>query len=124
MKVKLIRDDLGAPAHLRDHPDVVIRGKRAPYWRNGAVIEVDARGAELLVGNGDAEPADGEAEAVCKGWRDSRPGVLLSREMLAKGIEPEDRERYRRGEILGYEENGDYIPGPNWIEPADEEGDE
>ena len=76
-------------------------------------LEVDRRGAQLLVGNGDCEPVDDEAEEACKGWKLKRSEVLLSRDMLAKAIEPEDRDRYRRGEILGYDENGNDIPGPN-----------
>jgi hypothetical protein len=36
--------------------------------------------------------------------------------MLAKAIEPEDRERFKNGELLGYDEDGNDIPGPNWKE--------
>jgi hypothetical protein len=64
---------------------------------------------EILVGNGDAEPADAEAEAACEGWRDKRAAVLESREMLARGIEPEDREAFRRGELTGYDADGNPI---------------
>lgn len=121
MRVRLIRDDLGALPSFRDDERVEIRGKNTPFWKHGAVIDTDARGAALLVGNGDAEPADEEAEAVCSGWQKRRPEVLLSRDMLAKGIDPDDRDKFRRGEILGYDENGDYIPGPNWTDPEEED---
>ena len=77
----------------------------------GAIIDVPQRAAVLLVGNGDAEPADNEAEQACKGWKDNRQQVLLSREMLARGIEPEDREAFRAGEFTGYDENGNRIGG-------------
>jgi hypothetical protein len=80
--------------------------------------------AQLLVGNGDAEPADEEAEAACPKWQINRADVLLSREMLAKAIDPEDRERFRAGEILGYDENGNDIPGPNWVELDEDDTEE
>ena len=112
MKIRLIRDDLNAPPGTQ-HEGLEIRAGGVLFWLRGTVIDVEKRGAQLLVGNGDAEPADDEAEAVCIGWRDKRDRVLLAREMLAKGIEPEDREAFRQGLMVGYDENGDPIPGPN-----------
>ena len=106
------------------YADQIDRSSGQPFWKLGAIVEVDRRGAQLLVGNGDCEPVDDEAEEACKGWKLKRSEVLLSRDMLAKAIEPEDRDRYRRGEILGYDENGNDIPGPNWVEPEDDDSDE
>lgn len=124
MMVRLIRDDLGAPFANRDDERVVIKGKRTLYWKRGAVIETDARGAELLIGNADADPADAEAESVVPHWRQNRDQILLSRAMLAAGIDPDDRDRFRRGEILGYDEDGNYIPGPNWVDPEEDDSEE
>jgi len=33
--------------------------------------------------------------------------------MLARGIDPDDRERFKRGELLGYNADGSEILGPN-----------
>ena len=54
-----------------------------------------------------------------QGWQNNRQQVLLSREMLAKGIEPEDREAYRAGEFEGYDENGNKIGGSDDDEDSD-----
>lgn len=121
MKIRLVRDDLRVPPNANVSTDSTVVKNGAVYWKLGSVLDVPARGCELLVGNGDAEPADEDAEMVCKGWKDKRPEVLLSRAMLAAGIEPEDRELFRAGEILGYDETGNYIPGPNWSGDAEDE---
>ncbi len=118
MQIRLIRDDLGVAASVPDSDQMTERnGDR--FWIAGAVIDVPARAAVLLVGNGDAEPADDEAEEACAGWEKNRQAVLLSREMLAKGIEPEDREAYQAGEFEGYDENGNKIGGPDDNENSD-----
>jgi hypothetical protein len=110
MQIRLIRDDLGVAASAPDSEQMTEQSGRR-FWLRGAIIDVPERAAVLLVGNGDAEPADDEAERACKGWQNNRQQVLLSREMLAKGIEPEDREAYRAGEFEGYDENGNKIGG-------------
>jgi hypothetical protein len=126
LKIKFIRSDNGvARAYdIEQYADQIDRSSGHPHWKLGAIVDVDLRGAQLLVGNGDCEPADAEAEEACKGWKIKRKEVLLSREMLAKGIEPEDRERYRAGIILGYDADGNDIPGPNWTEPEEDESEE
>ena len=118
MKIKIIRSDLGVAHHVdrSQFIDDINTVNGVPFWKSGTVLEVDKRGAQLLVGNGDAEPADDEALAACPEWQSDRESVLLARDMLAKGIEPDDRERYRNGEILGYDDEGNDIPGPNWKE--------
>lgn len=119
MKIKLIRDDLNAAKDFEDDPRVITDARGLKWWPNGAIIDVDRTGAKLLVDNGDAEPADDEAEEVCTGWELRRDEVLLSREMLAKGIDIDDRQRFRDGEILGYDADGNDIPGPNYIARED-----
>lgn len=115
MLIRLIRDDLGVAQGFdtEDRAGDIVRIDCEPFWKPGTIInEASPRAVKLLVDNGDAEPADAEAEAVCAGWRLRRDEVLLAREMLAKAIEPEDRERFRRGELLGYDADGNDIPGP------------
>ena len=122
MKIRYVRSDNEVAETYKDHPAVVRCARGLYWWPVGAVVDVDEDGARL-VSNGDAEPADDEMEALCCNWKANRAEVLLSREMLAKGIEPEDRERFRRKEILGYDENGNDIPGPNYIQPDEEDED-
>ena len=71
MRIRLIRDDLGVAASAPDSDQMTEQGGRR-FWLRGAVIDVPERAAVLLVGNGDAEPADDEAERVCKGWQNNR----------------------------------------------------
>ena len=97
MQIRLIRDDLGVAASAPDSDQMTEQGGRR-FWLRGAIIDVPERAAVLLVGNGDAEPADDEAEQACKGWKNNRQQVLLSRQMLAEGIEPEHREGYRQAQ--------------------------
>lgn len=124
MLIRLVRDDLLVkPFAVVPVSDVVEKGNRR-FWRNGAVIDVCLRDAQLLVGNGDAEPASEETENAIPNWRHNREQVLLSREMIARFIEPDDRERYRRGEIVGYDESGEPIPGPNFKPEDTDEDDE
>jgi len=44
---------------------------------------------------------------VCKNWKVGREAVLVSREMLAKGIDPSDRQKYRDGEMDNEDEDSD-----------------
>lgn len=122
MKIKLIRNDLAAPPGTV-HDGLEKRAGGVLFWRPGTIIDVKAREAQLLVGNGDAEPADDEAETAVGNWRQNRERVLLAREMLARGIEPQDREAFRSGEMIGYDEAGDWIPGPNAKGASDETSD-
>jgi hypothetical protein len=124
LKIRLIRDDIGVAAGYEDDPQTTIGPGGQAMWKRGAIIDVPARACQLLVGNGDAEPADSEAEATAGDWKKNRSEVLLAREMLAKCIDPDDRERYRNGEILGYDADGNDIPGPNWIDTSETEDDE
>jgi len=119
MKIKLIRSDLNVAVAYVGDPQVITDERGLLWWPLGAVMEVDKAGGKLLVQNGDAEPADAEAEEACVGWKNKRENVLISREMLAKAIEPSDRQRYRAGKLAGYDTQGNDIPGPL----SDEEND-
>jgi hypothetical protein len=122
MKIRLIRDDLNAPPGTVQ--EGVVSKNGVLWWLKGTIIDVPKRAAQLLVGNGDAEPADDEAEAACDGWRNRRADVLVSREMLARGIEPQDRERFRAGELAGYNPDGSEIPGPHWRQADEQNSDQ
>ena len=124
MKIKLIRSDLMVAEAFKGNAQTYVCSRGLHWWHLGAIMDVEADG-KLLVENGDAEPADEEMEALCLNWRRGRDWVLLSREMLAKGIDPEDRDRFQAGEILGYDTDGNDIPGPNFkdLEEDDDESD-
>ena len=70
MKIKYIRTDNGVARAFdnEQYADQIDRTSGQPFWKLGAIVEVDRRGAQLLVGNGDCEPVDDEAEEACKGW--------------------------------------------------------
>jgi hypothetical protein len=123
MKIKMIRSDLNVAADYLDDPQVITDERGLKWWPVGAIVDVDASG-KYLVDNGDAEPADDEMESLCAGWKLRRDDVLLSREMLAKCIDPEDRQRFRNGEILGYDDDGNDIPGPNYVARDDDDDQE
>jgi len=95
MKIKLIREDLNAPPGT-EADGLKTDANGVLWWIAGTVIEVDRRAAQLLVGNGDAEPADAEAEAAVGDWKSNRQQVLQARQMLAEGIDPAEREQYKQ----------------------------
>ncbi len=113
MKIKLIRSDLKVPPGIKK-TDQMTDTPKGLFWNVGAVIDVPPRAVQLLVGNGDAEPECAGAKKLCSDYEAKRAERKLSRDMLAAGIEPEDRERFRNGEIVGYDADGNDIPGPNW----------
>lgn len=66
----------------------------------------------LLVLMGQAVPADEECEQ-----KTARPPEVVARaeyaaDRLSKGIHPDDFERYDRGELVGYDANGNEILSP------------
>lgn len=126
MRIRFVRSDLGVSAAFDNEANAALidRSSGRPLWKLGAVIDETEFATQVLVGNGDAEPADAEAESACPDWSKNRDDVILSRNMLAAGIDPEDRERFRNGEILGYDADGKDIPGPNWVEPDDDDTEE
>lgn len=122
MKAEVIRNDLAVSGVDADDRMETRDGRL--YWRVGA--EIDHPRAYLLCINGDADPADDECRDRVEAWR-QRHGItremsIHARERLAKGIHPDDFDRYDAGEIVGYNDDGSYKPGPNW--PGDDEDDE
>ena len=111
MKAKLTRHAKPTPL---TNPEIIkeIDGRRVVP--EGTIIEHPR--AYRLVQMGAAEPADDECRlAACMTTAEMKAAQIKS-EMVGKGIHPEDYQRYLDGEILGYDENGDDIPGPNWVD--------
>jgi len=119
MKAKLIRDARVTPGAPDDDRMEVRDGVR--YWPEGTVLE--DRRAYRLVQMGMAEPADDECTLKACMTTAEMKAAQIKQEMVGKGIMPEDYQRYLDGEILGYDEDGNDIPGPNYIDP-DEDDDE
>lgn len=90
------------------------------YWPVGTIE--DHPKAYMLVRMGVAEPADDECRLRAAMSTDDMKHAQRQQELVSKGIEPDDYQRYLDGEILGYDEDGNDIPGPNYKEP--ENGDE
>jgi len=118
MKVKFIREV--AAFASADHPDLFERDGRR-WFPVGAIMEDPRAVNHVILGN--AVPADEECEIAANMTPEKMKTAQAAQEMALKGIEPEDRQRYRNGEILGYDEDGNDIPGPNWIEPDDTDDD-
>ena len=76
-----------------------------------------------IVLNGQAEPVDDECIARTEHALKNSAEMKVAAKELALGILPEDRPKFRAGEILGYNADGSYIPGPNWkpVTTEDEE---
>lgn len=109
MLAKLIKELEASPSAGADVRLSVRDGQR--YWPAGTVID-DPR-AYRLVQMGVAEPADAECAVAANMTTESMKRAQMHQELVAKGIHPDDYQRYIDGELLGYDEAGDDIPGPN-----------
>lgn len=115
MKAKTITDLDAAPSAR--NPQIEKRGEKR-VWPAGSIIE-DER-AYRLVQMGVAEPADEDCEARAAMTPAQMKEAQRRQAIFAQGIQPEDYDRFENGEILGYDENGEDIPGPNYQEDDDE----
>lgn len=74
---------------------------------------IDDPGCFVLVRQGVAEPADEEC-AVKAGMTPERfAAAQKAYERTEKGIRPEDFAAFDAGEMVGYDDQGNPIPGPN-----------
>lgn len=122
MKVKLI-----SPQMVRNpqyDPDAQARANREgrtyaqrKYVQKpaGYEIEMSPRDAVRSVSMGVSEPADEECLQLIKSkfteaqlWN-----ARIKQRFVAKGIHPDDYDKFDRGEIDGYAKDGSYILGPN-----------
>ena len=113
MKCKLLRE---MDRHF-ENPSEVLDFKQThkmPTRPAGTILENPD--AYKLVQMGVAEPADDECEQA--------HGMTPDELRTSKGIVPEDYELFEQGVIAGYDANGDYVPGQNWREDAEEEEEE
>lgn len=115
MKAKLIRDLKAAPSAEQDTRMEERDGVR--WWPEGTVLE-DAR-AFRLVQQGVAEPADEECEEAAA----MTPAMMAAAQAAQDRIHihPDDFEAFEAGKMIGYDEDGEWIPGPNFEEGDDED---
>jgi len=121
MKAKFLRDDIqyvGPPEFHKDDTEmreVYRNGEdvKLRFWKKGAVINHPK--SFRLVQQGICEPADAECEHRANMNPDRMKAAGHAYERLKRGIQPQDFERYDRGELLGYNPDGSDIPGPNAV---------
>lgn len=101
MKAQLIRQMTCRPTPA--NPEGIVTA--------GTVI--DHPEAWELIGHGVAIPADDECRVRAGMTEKQMAEAQYAAKRLAAGIHPEDFDRYDAGEILGYNPDGSYIPGPN-----------
>lgn len=94
---------------------VARKGRKDPVaiYPKGTVFEGEH--AVLLVQNGQAQPIDDECAKACGMSTGAIAAQQVEYQMASLGINSKkDKDLYRGGVILGYDENLKYIPGPNW----------
>lgn len=118
MKAKLLRPLVGrdpTSEEVRTNvtfpttPEVDARG--AWVWPAGT--EIEHWQAFRLVQQGVAVAIDEECRHAANRTSEQLVAAQYAYERLSRGIHPEDFERYDRGEIVGYNPDGSYVPGPN-----------
>lgn len=84
----------------------------------------------MMVMMGCAVPADDQCEDRCNAaglTSEAFERAKYAYERQERGIAPEDWPAYDAGAMTGYDEDGEWIPGPNydsWMREHDEEEDE
>lgn len=121
MKAQFVRDDIEIslpvpPGHEDqwEYREVRRNGKmvNVPFWKNGATIEHPD--AHALVSMGCAVPADDECHQAANMTPLQIRAAIKAQDKVSKGIHPDDYAKFDNGEILGYNPDGSYIPGPNF----------
>jgi hypothetical protein len=77
-----------------------------------------------IVQMGQAEPADDECREKAGMNAEQMEAAQKAAKRLAAGIDSEDYTKFDAGEILGYNADGSFKPGPNRKEPAAADEDE
>lgn len=122
MKAALLNDE---GADLNTVPENYRPKLKLKYRPDGSIASAvypkdtvfDGEHAAFLVSTGQARPIDEECRASCKMTPEQLASKQVSYEMDSKGIHSEkDRQLYKAGVILGYDENLEYIHGPNWAQ--------
>lgn len=97
------------------HPDYV-PGK---WLEVGALVENPD--AYMLVRLGVAVPFDDECKLAANMTNGQMDAAQAAHRRVSLGIHPDDYAAFDAGQMLGYDEDGSWIPGPNAIEEDDDE---
>ncbi len=73
-----------------------------------------------IVRMGQAEAADPECAKAAGQTPEQFAAAVHAAKRLAAGIAPEDFAKFDGGEITGYDADGNYVKGPNWVEATSE----
>lgn len=98
--------------------------------RNGVLFAppgtlVDDSNCWRLVLQGIAEAADEDCRLWTVQTDEQRAAMQQAAKRLAAGIDPDDFAAFDAGEMIGYDGDGNVVPGPNAkVEPEDDEEDE
>ena len=122
MKCRYIVDIIEPRKQFYNHEGVKRREDGRYVWPAGTVE--DHPNAYLRVRMGDSEPADDECRlAAAMSSQEMKTAQRISGAVRA-GIEPVDYQRFFDGENLGYDSEGEDVPGPNYVPPEDDDDDD
>ena len=85
---------------------------------------IEHRQAPILVQIGAAESADEECAKAANRTPEQLAAAQRSYVKVRAGIHPDDFEAFDAGQMIGYNPDGSFKPGPNQAEPEDEENDD
>ncbi len=94
-------------------------GQRSGRIPAGTVLENNQ--AHILVKMGIAEPADDECAQAAGMTPSQMTAAQHAQEKVRRGIHPDDYEAYDAGVMAGYNPDGSFIPGPNYLDSVVEE---
>lgn len=119
MKAALVLDQFADTSMLSDEQRALIKfkpmgkGRFDAVFPAGTVFEGDD--AVRMCRTGQAEPIDDECAKEVGMSEAKLKSLQVNYKMNTLGINNKnDRELYRAGVILGYDEKLEYLPGPNW----------
>ncbi len=122
MQCKLVRELEVAPGAMpqefvSSHSIVRMRRRNKKtqpvvFWKVGTIF--DLPDAYRLVQHGCALPVDDECRAATGMTDEEIAEAQRAYERLSRGIHPDDFSLYDNGVITGYDEQGNYVPGPNF----------
>ena len=114
MKCLMIRDMPASRRAAKQYPTGIVS--------RGTVI--DHPDAHVLVRMGVAVAADEECQAATRMTPADTDRAAAAYEKVEKGIHPEDYAAFDGGLMIGYHPDGSWIPGPNYVEPDEDDDDE
>lgn len=113
MQAKLITRLEMAPGHPDWEPGV-------KQWLEPGTV-IDHPRSYMLVRMGCAVPADDECEKAASMTNGQKQQAQHAYKRLERGIAPEDFAAFDSGEMLGYNPDGSWIPGPNFTSTEDDD---